>query len=117
MKFHHFYSHWINFWLLLEQSTIGPFMEKILLTPVHMTKALGAEEQKSVFNIVAGGRCEGALLKRICRDTVTKTLECALVKHSDINTKNRKSIVELNKICPNNVATQCDDQLYTNKTE
>jgi len=53
MKFHHFYSHWINFWLLLEQSTIGPFMEKILLTPMHMTKALGAEKQKPVFHIVA----------------------------------------------------------------
>jgi len=62
-------------------------MEKILLTPMHMTKASGAEKQKSVFHIVAAD--VKVLYSSLCTDTVTKTLECALVKHSDINTKNR----------------------------
>jgi len=40
-----------------------------------------------------------------------KALECALEKHSIFNTKARKTIVELNKICLNNVFTQQVNQL------
>jgi len=49
------------------------------------------------------------------RDTVTKALECALKKHSDYSAEARKIIVELNKICLNNVVTQYGDQLYIQK--
>jgi len=34
----------------------------------------------------------------LCRDTVTKVLECALEKHSNYNTNARKIIVKLNKM-------------------
>ena len=58
-------------------------------------------------------------IKAICpslyRDTVTKALECALEKHSDYSAEARKIIVELNKICLNNVVIQYGDQLYIQK--
>jgi len=56
------------------------------------------------------------LYSSLCRDTVTKTLKCVLEKHSKFN-KGQEIIVELNKICRNNVVTQYGDQLYTQKTE
>ena len=55
-----------------------------------------------------------ALYPSLCRDTVTKVLECALEKHSKFN-KAPEIIVQLNKICLNNVVTQYGDQLYTKK--
>jgi len=55
-----------------------------------------------------------ALYPSLCRDTVTKVLECALEKHSKFN-KAPEIIVQLNKICLNNVVTQYGDQLYAKK--
>ena len=46
---------------------------------------------------------------------MTKALECALEKHSDYSAEARKIIVELNKICLNNVVAQYGDQLYIQK--
>jgi len=57
-------------------------------------------------------RCESTLPK-----LVQKRLECALEKHSDFSAEARKIIVELNKICLNNVVTQCGDHLYIHKNE
>jgi len=62
-----------------------------------------------------GGRCKNTYICTslgLCRDTVTKDLECALEKHSKFN-KAQEIIVELNKICLNNVAAQYGGQLYT----
>jgi len=56
-----------------------------------------------------------ALYSSLYRDTVTKALECALEKHSGCSAEARKIIVELNKICLNNVVTQYGDQLYIQK--
>ena len=56
-----------------------------------------------------------ALYPSLYRDTVTKALECALEKPSDYSAEARKIIVELNKICLNNVVTQYGDQLYIQK--
>jgi len=42
-------------------------------------------------------------------------IECALEKHSDYSAESRKIIVELKKICLNNVVTQYGDQLYIQK--
>ena len=39
-------------------------------------------------------------------------LECALERHSIFNNEARKSIVELKKICLNNIVTQYGSQLY-----
>ena len=49
------------------------------------------------------------------KDTVTKALECALEKHSNYSAEARKIIVELNKICLNNVVTQYGDRLHIPK--
>ena len=52
----------------------------------------------------------------VCIETLwQKLFECALEKHSDYSAKARKIIVELNKICLNNVVTQYGDQLYIQK--
>jgi len=66
-----------------------------------------------VFYIVAAD--VKALYPSLCKDTVTKALECALKKHSNFNTNAQKIIVKLNEICLNNVVTQYGDQLYTTK--
>ena len=58
-----------------------------------------------------------ALYPSLYRDTVIKALECALEKHSYYSAEARKIIVELNKICLNNVVTQCGDQFTYKKTE
>ena len=73
------------------------------------------DKQKPVFYIVAA--YVKALYPNLYRDTVTKALECALEKHSDNSAEARKIIVELNKICLNNVVTQYGNQLYIKKTE
>ena len=75
-----------------------------------LTKKLETAKRKPVFYIVAAD--VKALYPSLCRDTVTKTLECVLEKHSDYSAEARKIIVELNKICLNNVVTQYGDQLY-----
>jgi len=62
-----------------------------------------------VFYIVAADA--KALYPSLYRDTVTKALECTLETHSDYSSEARKIIVELNKICLNNVVTQDGDQL------
>jgi len=69
----------------------------------RLTKTQENGKQKPVFYILAAD--VKALYSSLCRDTVTKALECALEKHSNINTKARKIIVELNNICLDNVAT------------
>ena len=66
-----------------------------------------------MFYIVAADA--KALYPSLYRDTVTKALECALETHSDYSSEARKIIVELNKICLNNVVTQDGDQLYIQK--
>jgi len=66
-----------------------------------------------VFYIVAAD--VKALYPSLCRDTVTKALECALEQHSNFYTNAQKIIVNLNEICLNNVVTQYGDQLYTQK--
>jgi len=76
-------------------------------------KKLETAKQKPVFYIVAAD--VKALYPSLYRDTVTKALECALEKHSDYSAEARKIIVELNKICLNNVVTQYGDQLYIQK--
>ena len=58
------------------------------------------------------GRCESTLSK-LCRVTVTKALEYDLEKHFIFNSKARKVIVELNKICLNNAVTQYSNRLCT----
>jgi len=55
-----------------------------------------------------------ALHPSLCRDTVTKALECALEKDSKLTT-NAQKILKLNDICRNNVVTQYGGQLYTHK--
>ena len=79
-------------------------------------KKLDTAKQKAVFYIVAAD--VKALYPSLYRDTVTKALECALEKHSDYSAEARKIIVELNKICLNNVdvVTQYGDQLYIQKS-
>jgi len=67
---------------------------------------------KPVFYIVVADA--KALHPSLCRDTVTKALECALEKDSKLNT-NAQKILKLNDICRNNVVTQYGDQLYTHK--
>jgi len=79
-----------------------------------LTKTEGTGKQKQVFYIVVAD--VKALYPRMCRDTVTKALECALEKHFNFNTDVQKIIVKLNEICLNNVFTQRGDQLYTQKT-
>ena len=76
-------------------------------------KKLETGKQKPVFYIVAAD--VKALYPSLYRDTVTKALECALGKHSDYSAEARKIIVELNKICLNNVVTQYGDQLNIQK--
>jgi len=51
-----------------------------------------------VFYIVAAD--VKALYPSLCKDTVTKALECALKKHSNFNTNAQKIIVKLNEILP-----------------
>jgi len=59
-----------------------------------------------------------ALYPSLCRDTVTVVaLECVLEKDSIFNTKARKIIVKLNKICLNNFVTHFSNQLYIKKTQ
>ena len=66
-----------------------------------------------MFYIVAAA--VKSLYPSLYRDTMTKALECALEKHSDYSAEARKIIVELNKICLNNVVAQYGDQLYIQK--
>ena len=73
-------------------------------------KNLETAKQKPVFYIAAAD--VKALYPSLYRDTVTKSLECALERHSGDSSEARKIIVELNKICLNNVVTQYGDQLY-----
>jgi len=80
----------------------------------RLTKTEETGKQKQVFYIVAAD--VKALYPSLCRDTVTKALECALEKHSNFNTNAQKIIAKLNEICLNNVVTQYGDQLYTKKT-
>ena len=80
-------------------------------TPYKKTR--NCKVKKTVFYIVAAD--VKALYPSLYRDTVTKALECALEKHSDYSAEARKNIVELNKICLNNVVTQYGDQLYVQK--
>jgi len=80
----------------------------------RLTKKLETAKQKPVLYIVATVK---ALYPSLYRDTVTKALECALEKHSDYSAEARKIIVELNKICLNNVVTQYGDQLYIQKND
>ena len=61
-----------------------------------------------MFSIVAAD--VKALYPSLYRNTVIKALECALEKHSNYSAEARKIIVELNKICLNNVVTQYGDQ-------
>jgi len=79
----------------------------------RLTKTEETGKQKQVFYIVAAD--VKALYPSLCRDTVTKALECALEKHSNFNTNAQKIIVKLNEICLNNVVTQYGDQLHTQK--
>ena len=79
----------------------------------RLTKKLETAKKKTVFYIVAAD--VKALFPSLRRDTLTKPLECALEKHSDYSAEARKIIVELNKICLNNVVTQYGDQLYIQK--
>ena len=82
----------------------------------RLTKKIETAKQKTVFYIVAAD--VKALYPSLYRDTVLKALECALEKHSDYSAEARKIIVELNKICLNNVdvVTQYGDQLYIQKS-
>ena len=59
-------------------------------------KKLEIAKQNPVFYTVAAD--VKALYTSLYRHTVTKTLECALEKHSDYSAEARKIIVELNKI-------------------
>jgi len=68
-----------------------------------LIKTQETTKQKPVFVIVVAD--VKALYPSLCRDTVTKALECALEKHSKFNTKTRKIIVGLKEICLNNVVT------------
>jgi len=79
----------------------------------RLTKKLETAKQKPVFHIVAAD--VKALYPSLYRDTMTKALECALEKHSDYSAEARKIIVEMNKICLNNVVTRYGDQLYTQR--
>jgi len=67
----------------------------------RLTKTEETGKQKQVFYTVAAD--VKALYPSLCRDTVTKALECALEKHSNFNTNAQKIIVQLNEICVNNV--------------
>ena len=58
-----------------------------------------------------------ALYPSLCRNTVTKPLECALEKHSNFNTKARKIIVKLYKMCLNNAVTNMETNNMPIKTE
>jgi len=58
-----------------------------------------------------------ALYPSLYRDTVTKPLEYALEKHSNFNTKARKIIVKLYKMCLNNVVTNMETNNMPIKTE
>jgi len=77
------------------------------------TKKLETAKQKPVVHIVSAD--VKAVYPSMYRETVTKALECPLEKHSDYSADARKIIVELNKICLNNVVTQYGDQLYIQK--
>jgi len=89
------------------------YIGDLLMWKERFTKKLESTKQKPVFYIVAAD--VKALYPSLYRDTVTKVLECALEKHSNYSAEARKIIVELNKICLNNVATQYGDQLYIQK--
>ena len=89
------------------------YIGDLLMWKKRLTKKLETAKQKPVFYIVAAD--VKALYPSLYRDTVTKVLECALEKHSNYSAEARKIIVELNKICLNNVATQYGDQLYIQK--
>ena len=79
----------------------------------HLTKKTETAKQKAVVYIVAAD--VKPLYPSLYRDTVTKALECALEKYSDYSAEACKIIVELNKICLNNVVTQYGDQVYIQK--
>jgi len=89
------------------------YIGDLLIWKEHLAKKLETAKQKPVFYIVAAN--VKALYPSLYRDTVTKALECALEKHSDYSAEARKIIIELNKICLNNVVTQYGDQLYIQK--
>jgi len=91
-----------------------PYTGDLLNWKERLTKTEEPGKQKQVFYIVAAD--VKALYQSLCRDTVTKDLECALEKHSNFNTNAQKIIVKLNEICLNNVVMQYGDQLYTQKT-
>jgi len=85
------------------------YIGDLLMWKERLTKKLETVKQKPVFYIVAADM--KALYPSLYRDTVTKALECALEKHSDYSAEACKIIIELNKICLNNVVTQYGDQL------
>ena len=89
------------------------YIGDLLMWKERLTKKIETAKQKPVFYIVAAD--VKALYPSLHRDTVTKALECAFEKHSDYSAEARKIIVELNKICLNNVVTQYGDQLYIQK--
>jgi len=89
------------------------YIGDLLIWKEILTKTDETGKQKHVFYIVAAD--VNALYPSLCRDTVTKALECALEKHSNFITNAQKIIVKLNEICLNNVVTQYGDQLYTQK--
>ena len=91
------------------------YIGDLLMWKERLTKILETAKQKLVSYIVAAD--VKALYPSLYRDTVTNALECALEKHSDYSAEARKIIVELNKICLNNVVTQYGDQLYIQKND
>ena len=89
------------------------YIGDLLMWKERLTNKLETAKQKPVFYIVAAD--VKALYPSLYGDIVTKALECALEKHSDYSAQARKIIIELNKICLNNVVTQYGDQLYIQK--
>ena len=89
------------------------YIGDLLMWKERLAKQIETAKQKTVFYIVAED--VKALYLSLYRDTVTKAPECALEKPSDYSVDARKIIVELNKICLNNVVTQYEDQLYIQK--
>ena len=61
-------------------------------------------KERLVFYIAAEDM--KALYPSLCRDTVNKALGCSLEVHSIFNTRASEIIVELNRICLNNVVLQ-----------
>ena len=68
-------------------------------------------DAKAVYPSLGKDTDVKAVYPSLSKDTVTNALECAFEKDSNFNSKARKIIVELNKICLCNASIQFGDQL------